>query len=112
MTAFVLNTNALDLIGLKMHDNGEFINDAVCTFVIKDKAGVEVAGTTWPQVMSYIAGSDGNYQGILPYNLEMTGGKMYTAIIDAQGGGERVGHWEMPFKPLVRTGLPEGVTSA
>jgi hypothetical protein len=112
MPAFVLNTNALDLLGLKSHTEGVFLPDAVVTFTIKDKAGVDVPGESWPQVMTYIPGSEADFRGILPAALEMTPNKVYTAFIDAAGGGERIGHWEMPFKPIIRTGLPEGVTTA
>lgn len=112
MTAFVLNTNVLDLLGLKSHVEGVYLNSATVTFVIKDKAGVLVQGATWPQAMPYTVGSNGDYQGILPSTLQFLPNKVYYAFIDAQGGGERIGHWEMPFKPLIRTGLPEGVAAA
>lgn len=112
MTAFVLNTNVLDLIGLKSHIEGVYIDDATVVYTIKDKAGVPINGASWPQEMVYVTGSQGDYQGILPSVLEMAAGKVYYAWIDAQGGGERIGHWEFPFKPLVRTGLPEGTPNA
>lgn len=106
MTAFVLNTNALDLIGLKSHAEGDYINDATVDFTIKDKAGVAVAGSTWPQIMVYISGSNGDYRGILPAALALVNKQKYTAFINAQGGGERLAHFEYPFTPLTRTGLP------
>jgi hypothetical protein len=58
--------------------------------------------------MGYIEGSNGDYRGILPSVLEMVAKQKYTAFIEAEGGGERIGHWEVPFQPIVRTGLPEG----
>lgn len=112
MTMFVMNTGVLDLIGLKSHIEGVFINDATVDFTIKDKAGAPVTGASWPQAMPYVAATDGNYQGILPAALVLAPNKIYYAFIDAQGGGERIGHWEMPFKPLIRTGLPEGDVAA
>src|SRR5262245_45959436 len=112
MPAFVLNTNVLDLIGLKSHVENVYLNAATVTYTIKDKAGAEVGGATWPQEMVYVTGSNGDYQGILPSVLEMPPNKLYYAWIDAQVGGERIGHWEMPFKPITRTGLPEGVNEA
>lgn len=112
MVAFVLNTNVLDLLGLKSWVEGNFINTAVVTYTVKDKGGVEISGATWPQPMDYIPASEGDYRGILPAALEMLPNKSYTAFIEAAGGGERIGHWEVPFKPLTRTGLPEGVTTA
>jgi hypothetical protein len=112
MPAFVLNTNALDLLGLKSHTEGTFLPGATVTFTIYDKAGVAVPGETWPQVMTYIEGSEADFRGILPAALEMLPNKQYYAHIDAAGGGERIGHWEMPFKPIIRTGLAEGETNA
>jgi len=106
MPMFVQNTGALDLIGLKSHTEDEFLNAAEVSFTVLDKNGEAVAGETWPKVMEYIEGSDGDYRGILPAALELVAKQKYTAVIDAEGGGERFGHWEVPFKPIVRTGLP------
>jgi hypothetical protein len=39
--------------------------------------------------------------------LQLVAKQKYTAFIDASGGGERIGHWQYPFTPLIRTGLPE-----
>ena len=105
MTAFVLNTNVLDLIGLKSHIEDLFINDATVTVIIKDKAGEEIGGTVWPITMDYVPASDGDYRAILPASLSFIPNKTFTAFIQAEGGGERIGHWEMPIKPLTRTGL-------
>src|SRR5580765_7758485 len=112
MTAFVLNTNALDLIGLKSHTEGDYINDATVDVTVKDKAGVAVSGSTWPQIMVYVSGSNGDYRAILPAALGLVAKQKYTAFINAQGGGERLGHWEYPFTPIVRTGLPADETAA
>lgn len=112
MPMFVANTGALDLVGLKSHTEDVFLNEAEVTFTVIDHGGDEVIGQTWPQVMEYVEGSDGNYRGILPASLELVAKQKYKAVIDAAGGGERFGHWEVPFKPVVRTGLPEGETLA
>lgn len=112
MPMFVANTGALDLIGLKSHVEDVYLNDAEVMFTIKDHFGAEVPGQSWPQPMEYIASSDGNYRGILPAALELVAKQKYVAIIDAAGVGERFGHWEVPFQPIVRTGLPTGVKLA
>lgn len=107
MTAFVANTNSLDLLGLKSHIEGTYINDATVTFTIKTKAGASISGVSWPQAMVHVVGSNGDYRGILPADLPLANKGKYIAFIDAQGGGERIGHWEFPFTPLTRTGIPE-----
>lgn len=111
MTAFVMNTNALDLLGLKSHTEGVYLNDATVTFTIKDKAGTPVTGSTWPQTMVYITSSNGDYRALLPAALGLIAKQKYTVFIDAAGGGERIGHWQYPFTPLTRTGLPGDETA-
>lgn len=104
MTVFVANTNILDLVGLKNELTEAFINGATVTVTIETKAGVEVAGQTWPLTMSYVAASDGNYRAFISEDVEFVAKSNYVAIIDADGGANLVGHWEFPFKPLTRTG--------
>jgi hypothetical protein len=103
MTAFVANTNVLDLIGLKNEIAGTFINNAVVTVTIKDDKGVNVGGATWPMTMAYVAASDGDYRAFLSEDLSFLAKAKYIAAIDADGGTNLVGHWELNFKPLVRT---------
>ena len=102
MTAFIANTNVLQLEGLKNSRTGEFINDADVEVTIK-RAGAEIAGETWPLAMSYVADSDGDYVAILSHELPFTRAD-HIAIIDANGGDDLIGHWEFAFRPLVRVG--------
>lgn len=103
-TAFIANSLVLDLIGLRSHVEETFINNATVTVTVKDKAGTDVLGATWPLSMAYVAASDGDYRAILPSTLEMLKNKIYTAFIDADGGGERIGHWEFAVTAVIRTG--------
>jgi len=104
MPAFVDNTNVLDLIGLKSEIEDQFINDAVVTVTIKDAAGEEVLGATWPMPMIYVVSSNGDYRSILTDELILAPGASHTAVIHAVGSGpDRVGHWEFIFKPKTRT---------
>jgi hypothetical protein len=103
MTAFVANTNVLDLIGLKNEIAGTFINNAAVTVTIKDDQGVNVSGATWPMTMTYVTGSDGDYRAFLSEDLAFVAKGKYIAAIDADGGTNLVGHWELNFKPLART---------
>lgn len=104
--AFVSNTGVLDLLGLKSHIDDTFINSASVSFTVKDKAGADVTGIgiTWPQTMDYVAASDGDYRGIMPAALALVPKQHYTAFIEADGGGERIGHWEFKFQAMTRTG--------
>jgi hypothetical protein len=102
MTAFVANTNLLELSGLKNVAAGTFINDATVTVTVK-KAGTNVAGASWPLTMDYVAASDGIYRAVLSEDLALVARTHYTAFIDADGGDGRVGHWEFDFRAETRT---------
>lgn len=108
MTAFVANTNILDLVGLKSEIEDAFINDATVTVTVKDAADVSVAGASWPLTMAYLAASNGNYRAILADTLSLVAKTKYYAHIAANGGANRIGSWMFEFKPLTRTGLNEG----
>jgi len=103
MTAFVANTNVLELLGLKSNIEGTFINDATVAVTIKDSAGEEVEGETWPLTMTYVGSSDGDYRAILDDELPFLNKKNYKAIITADGGADRKGQWEFTFTPVTRS---------
>lgn len=103
MTAFIANTNVLQLEGLKNSLTGAFLNSATVTVTVKGPDGVNVSGETWPLTMDYVTSSNGNYRGILAHSLPFTK-REYVAHVDANGGAGLIGHWEFAFKPQVRTG--------
>src|SRR4051812_29707148 len=105
MTAFVANTNLVELIGLKSEVEGVYINDATLTCTIKTTAGVAVTGETWPVPMDYVAASNGNYRGVIADAVDLIAHTSYVAHIDVDAGPDRVGHWEFKFKALTRTGV-------
>jgi hypothetical protein len=102
MTAFVANTNVLDLTGLKNELTDAFINDATVTVTVKDASGAQVSGQAWPLTMSYVALSDGNYRAFLSSALPFAAKAKYTAYIEANGGANLVGHWEFHFTTVTR----------
>jgi len=103
MTAFVANTNVLDLTGLKNEIAGSYINDAVVTVTIKDADGVNISGAIWPMPMAYVSASNGDYRAFLASTLPFIAKAKYTAFIEASGGTNLVGHWEFHFKPTARS---------
>lgn len=103
MTAFVANTNVLDLIGLKNEIDNSFINSATVFVTIKDEAGVDVPGASWPLAMNYVSASNGDYRAFISESLPFVDKTKYIAYIDANGGPNLVGHWEFHFKTTVRS---------
>lgn len=106
-TAFVANSNVLELLGLRNEITQAFMNVAAVEVTIKDEAGVEVTGQVWPTTMSYVAASDGDYRAIISEDVVLVAKQNYYAFIEADGGPGLVGHWEFKFKPQTRTGLNE-----
>lgn len=102
MTAFVANTNVLDLIGLKNEIDDTFINSATVEVTIKDDAGNNVIGQVWPLAMDYVATSDGDYRAFLSEDMELIANTKYIAYVEANGGANLVGHFEFHFKALAR----------
>jgi hypothetical protein len=102
MTAFVANTNLLELIGLKSAVEDAFINDATVSVTVKDASGANVAGVTWPVTMDYVAASSGDYRAIIPHGAALVSGRQYTAGISVNAGADRVGFWRFVFRPLDR----------
>ena len=102
MTAFVANTNILELRGLKDGITGVFINDADVLVTLETDAGVEVGPVSWPITMSYVPTSDGIYRATIGSELDLVAGGCYKAIIEADAGVDRIGHWDFAFVPLTR----------
>lgn len=101
---YVGNTNIIEITGLKSAVEGSYVNDADVTVTVKDADDNAVSGQTWPAAMAYVAGSNGNYRGILEDDLALVDGSQYVAVIDADAGTNRVGHWEFAFSPKTRRG--------
>ena len=102
MPGFVGNTNRLELLGLQDSLTADYIDDATVTVTIKDKANVNLTGLSWPQSMSYVTGSDGDYRIILPDNLGWVANMEYYATITATSAGIGVGKWKFKFTARTR----------
>lgn len=79
----------LELEGLSDEASGAILNGATVTCTLKDSAGVNVVGETWPKAMAYVASSDGVYRAALSNTLTVTAGGRYTADILAINAGQR-----------------------
>ncbi len=102
MTAFVGNTNVLDLTGLQEAIEGNYVNNAVVSVTVKDDCGELVAGQTWPSTMVYVNESNGDYRCILFNTIELQAGKRYFAEITVTGPSSEIGFWRYAFRPQMR----------
>jgi hypothetical protein len=83
-----INVNSDNLIRwdrMSLASTGAFVNDAAVTFTVKDASGVVVSGATG--VMSYVAASDGRYEGILESTVILILGGTYYLEVTATSGG-------------------------
>ena len=102
MTAFVANTNVLELRGLQEAIDETYVNNATVSVTVKDDCGDNVAGQTWPATMVYVTGTDGDYRFILFNTVELQAGKRYFAEITVNGPSNEVGFWRYAFRPQTR----------
>jgi hypothetical protein len=102
MTAFVANTNVLELRGLKGAIEDQFVNNATVSVTIRDAGGANVSGVTWPLSLDYVADSAGDYRAVIPHGAALVSGRQYTAEISVDAGADRVGFWRYVFRPLDR----------
>jgi hypothetical protein len=104
--AYVASTNELVLRDLRSGPDGGWLNAAVVTATITDRAGQPVPGMSWPVGMEFVEGSTGDYATGLSHLLALAPGKKYVAVIHADassGGVERVARWEFGFQAQTRT---------
>lgn len=98
---FVVNDNLFVLSGVALASDGSTINDAVVSMTIKDSAGVDVTGVTWPVTMPF-TGTDGQYSATIEEGAGFVDDSGYTAFIDAETPGGITGHWEVPLGASTR----------
>ena len=85
--------------------NGVYQNSATVTLesLVVESTGVAVSGVTVPLAMSYVASSDGRYDGSIPVAAAMVVGTSYLATVKAVSGGN-TNQWEERVKCKLRRG--------
>ncbi len=96
------NTLVAELQNLTNSVSGDYVPDATVTITLVDGAGDPVVGQTWPAPLSYVAGSNGLYRGILSGAMDIAPGVVYDAVIDAVDNEGSTGRWNMPARCNVR----------
>jgi hypothetical protein len=104
---YVGNDSVISVVGLTDLD-GAAQNDAVVSVItIVDAAtGEEIAGVDYPIVMEYVAQSAGDYEGLVPYTVDVTVGRDYLATVRAvtDGGNGPRAEWQERLRARVRKG--------
>jgi len=97
------NDNLIELIGLQDATTEAYENAATVTVTLKDPDGTTVTGVDGLS-MAYVAASDGDYRGTIPYTSVLVSGKLYTAEVTADAGVGKRAFFVLPLKVLTRTG--------
>lgn len=101
-TIYVDNDSVIEVAALANAQAGTDINDATVTVHLKDAAGADVAGETWPKAMEYVDGSNGIYRATLPYTLSLSPGARYTATIIADANAGLRAQWSIECVARIR----------
>ena len=70
------STIAVVLDDLQNESTGAWINNATVTVSVYDSTSTIVGSA---QTLTYVTGSNGRYEGTIPYDLGITEGSQYTA---------------------------------
>ena len=100
---FDQNDNLLRVIGLKNKSTGSFINAGVTATADLVPEGTTSVITGSAISLSYVAASDGNWEGTYPDTLALTVGAALTARITVNAGAGLQGYWELPVDVRTRT---------
>jgi hypothetical protein len=98
---YIGNDNLIEADGLKdAAAAAVYLNVATLTATLQDANGAPVSGAS-NIALSYVANSNGKYQGNLEDTVVITDGTDYTLVLDAASGGLK-GHWEIPCTARIR----------
>jgi hypothetical protein len=78
--------NLVRLDSLTNTSSAAYINNATVSFTLTDANGNTV-GSLSNVTMSYVSGSNGRYEGIVPSSTTLVLNALYTVTITATGGG-------------------------
>lgn len=99
---FHLNSNLLQIRGLRNKATGAYVNGGVTVAadLVPIAGGAAITGT--PITLTYVTGSNGDWQGILPADLPVALASLYRARLTADGGVNLRGYWELTIKVVGR----------
>jgi hypothetical protein len=96
---YIGNSNVVQLRGLRHAVTGQYFNAATASFSVL-RNGAAVSGGSNIS-MSYVAGSNGNYFGVLPETAGLNN-SVHVVVITVDGGVNADAVWTIPVRPKVR----------
>ena len=96
------NDNTVYLDSLTGPD-GEYVNNATVTAVLKDSTGTNVTGVSWPLTLAYITDSNGRYSGVIESVADLIDGATYILGVTATVDGDMNTYIEREVIALTRT---------
>jgi hypothetical protein len=94
LTIYLNNDNLVSLLGLIDEATGDYLDAATVSVTLTDNQGNTQQG---PVTMTYVSGSNGNYQGILPASSTLNVGVGYRAAIAVSNASPAgTGQWYLP----------------
>jgi len=100
---YIENDNLIQLTGLQDAATSVYVNNATVTVTVTDRKGVNVSGQSWPLTLSYVASSNGNYEGTLEDGLVLSIGQKYEAKVVADAGSDKIATWYLDLMAQRRT---------
>jgi len=85
---YVGSDNLVTVDKLRNERTGLYLNGASVHVEVRD-AQLELVAGGEAVVLEYVAGSDGKYQGVLPYSLPLTPGATYYLDVTSVGTNRR-----------------------
>ena len=96
--------NSVSVTGLTNEVTGAYINDATATFTLCDQNGTNLVED---EPMPYVAGSNGNYRGIITDTISVSCGRdeLYCVKVTIDAGPSYRDYREMSCCAMVRDEL-------
>lgn len=94
---YIANDHVLKLLGLTDGKTGLPINNATVEATIVNHDNQPVAGITWPVELDYVVDSDGDYEGELDEEFQVSVTGIYYLRVEAETPPDIKGRWRVPL---------------
>lgn len=82
------NDHHVQVTGLKNGLDDAAVSAATLSLTVLDSTGTtEVSGVSWPVTLAPVSGSPGDYAGVLPREVAITLGAVYTVRVEISDSG-------------------------